>query len=107
MIIDDIKALLNTNKHTDNVIEIYIRRAVVFIKKYLNNDEITSDYIEENYQDAIILLVYNALSVKGDENIQSKSQGQRSVTYKTSTNDSFNITNDVKALLPLPRLKFL
>jgi hypothetical protein len=107
MILSDVKALINTNKYSDNIIEIYIRRAVVFIKNYLNNNEITSDYIEENYADAIILLVYNALSVKGDENIQSKSQGQRSVTYKTSTNDSFNITNDIKALLPLPRLKFL
>lgn len=107
MILSDVKALISTNKYSDNIIEIYIRRAVVFIKNYLNNDEITNNYIEENYQDAVILLVYNALSIKGDENIQSKSQGQRSVTYKTSSSTDFNITNDIKALLPLPRLKFL
>lgn len=110
--LEDIKLLLGINISDiskDGVLSIYIRRATTLIKNYLNNDSFDEGYIQNNFQDAIIELVYIAYSSKGKENIQSERQGNKSITYKTVTSYSdgsaFMITNDIKALLPLPYAK--
>jgi hypothetical protein len=110
--LEDIKTLLGiSGSSEDAVLNIYIKRAVTFIKKYINNDDFDNEYIESNFQDAITLLVYNAYKVKGNENVQSMQQGQRSVTFKTVTSyasgSTYTITDDVRALLPTPYAKLM
>ena len=104
MILEDLHALLpNADEYSDAALIIYKNRAITFIKNYLNSNY-DSAYIEANFEDAIIALVYNTYSSKGKENIQSESQGSRSKTYKAST---FSISDDVKGLLPLPRVRLM
>jgi hypothetical protein len=104
MILEDLHTLLpNTDEYTDPILTIYKNRAITFIKNYLNSNY-DSAYIEANFQEAIILLVCNTCSGKGKENIQSESQGSRSKTYKTVT---LLMSDDIKALLPLPRLRLM
>lgn len=102
--LDDIKILLNLNDDSqDRLLEIYIRRAVTTIKNYLNNDKFTPEYIQEHFQDAIIAMVVNAYKIKGNENIKSMTQGNRSVTYAENT--AFYITDDIANLLPTPCIR--
>jgi len=112
MILEDVKTLLGIDSSIkDSILTIFKNRAVTLIKNYLNNVNYNSNYIEANFADAIIELVYNAYSVKGKENIQSESQGSRSVTYKGFTSyadgSTFAITNDIKKLLPLPSIRMM
>jgi len=104
MILEDLHILLpNIDAYSDSTLIIYKNRAITFIKNYLNN-KYDSAYIEVNFDDAIIALVYNTYSSKGKENIQSESQGSRSKTYKAST---FLMSDDIKGLLPLPMVKLM
>ena len=110
MILDDLHALLpKTDRATDVVLNIFKSRAITLVKNYLNNSAYDSEYIEENFSDAIIELVYNAYSLKGKENISSETQGSRSVTYKGFTTfadgSAFSITQSIKALLPKPSIR--
>ena len=112
VITEDVKTLLGISDATkDGIILILKNRAITLIKNYLNNAKYSSGYVEATFSDAIIELVYNAYSVKGKENIQSESQGSRSVTYKGFTSyadgSTFAITNDIKKLLPLPSIKMM
>lgn len=108
--LEDIKTLLDiTDNLKDSILNIYIKRAVTLIKNYLNNDSFDNSYIQDNFQDAVIELVYNAYISKGKENIQSENQGSRSITYKTVTSYSdgstFMITNNIALLLPVPYIR--
>jgi hypothetical protein len=106
MLIQDIETILGKSiEFTDeeNAFILYIRRAVTLIKNYLNNDSFTNEYIEANFQDAIIEIVIFAYKNKGKENIKSTTQGSRSVTYSDGT--IFAIAETVKQLLPIPYLK--
>lgn len=104
MILEDLHTLLpNTDGYTDPILTIYKNRAITFIKNYLNSNY-DSAYIEANFPDAVIALVYNTYLAKGKENIQSESQGSRSKTYKAAP---FSMSDDVKGLLPLPRAKLM
>jgi len=104
MILEDLHILLpDTDTSIDAMLTLLEKRAITFIKNYLNNNY-NSGYIQANFEDAITELVYNAYVGKPKENIQSESQGSRSVTYK-STN--FAITDSVKALLPLPSVRLM
>ena len=108
--LDDIKTLLGIDDNSkDAILNIYIRRAVTLIKSYINNSRFDDTYIQENFKDAIIELVYNAYILKGRENIQSEAQGSRSITYKTITSYSdgstFMITNDIANMLPAPYIR--
>lgn len=110
-VLDDIKTLLNVDITAEPVLTILKNRAITFIKNYLNSNTYDAEYIEITFAEAIIELVYNAYIVKGKENIQSESQGSRSVTYKGFTSyadgSTFTITQNVKALLPLPSVKMM
>lgn len=108
--IDDIKTLLGIEDNSrDGILNIYIRRAVTLIKGYLNNSRFDNAYIQDNFQDAIIELVYNAYILKGKENIQTETQGSRSITYKTVTSyadgSTFAITDTIANLLPMPYVR--
>ena|SRR5699024_2047782 len=102
----DIKVLLGIKDNSkDNILNIYIRRAITTIQNYLNNDKFTKEYIEENFKDAIIAIVVNAYEIKqnGNGNIKSLTQGNRSVTYANNT--AFYIDKDIASLLPQPYVK--
>lgn len=111
MILDDLLILLSVDESAYPVLTILKNRAITVIKNYLNVSSYDIAYIEENFPDAIVELVYNAYSVKGKENILSESQGSRSVTYKGFTtfadSSTYAITNDIKTLLPLPSVRML
>lgn len=111
MILDDLVTLLDADESINPALTIYKNRAITFIRNYLNVESYDAVYIEENFPDAIVELVYNAYIVKGKENIQSESQGSRSTTYKGFTSyadgSTFGITQSIKALLPLPSVKMM
>ena len=102
--LNDIKTLLGVKDNSkDNILSIYIRRAITTIQNYLNNEKFTKEYIEANFQDAIIAIVENAYHAKDSKNIKSKTQGNRSVTYAENT--AFYITDDIANLLPTPYIR--
>lgn len=90
-----------------------VNRAYIAIRNYLrldDNEDITI------YFDAAVALAkayYNNSIIElnqatGKRTVTQKSQGSRSITYGTATTeiDNNGLTADVKALLPLPRIKF-
>lgn len=102
--IEDINILIGIKDSSkDDLVSIYIKRAIKTIENYLNNEKFTKEYIEENFQDAIIAIVENAYNLKDNKNIKSVTQGNRSVTYAENT--AFYITNDIVNLLPKPYVK--
>ncbi|MCW6085576.1 MULTISPECIES: phage head-tail connector protein [Clostridium] len=102
--LEDIKELLSIKDVSkDKILNIYIRKATTLIKSYLNNDEFTSEYIQQNFKDAIIDIVVNAFNLKENKNIKALTQGSRSVTYADNT--AFAITDSVANLLPMPYIR--
>jgi len=105
MIIDDLKLLLKLDQDSNvDVLNIYIRRAITFVRNYINDSTLEDIFIEANYADAIVMLVYNSYISKGTENVQSMSQGARSITYKNDSS-GFTINSEIKTLLPLPHVR--
>jgi len=111
MILDDLLVLIDGDESLYPILTIYKNRAITLVLKYLNSSVYDATYIEDNFADAIIELVYNAYSVKGKEDIQSESQGSRNVTYKITTTFADGatnaITNSIRALLPLPKVRMM
>jgi len=89
----------------DALIQIYIDRAVISIKNYLNNDRLTNEYIIENFEEAVISIAEGLHKNKDSKNIKSMSQGKRSVTY-TDDNGSV-ITEEISRLLPSPYVRMM
>lgn len=102
MVLDDVKTILDiTDTSMDNKITLYIRRADNLILLYLNDSTITdTTMIETNYPDAVVQFVIECMNRRGNEGITQYSQGSRSGTYGNSD----ILSNDVKALLPLPKV---
>lgn len=91
----------------DSKLKIYIGTAEKMIINYLNNENIDNDYVEESFSEAVILMVSNAYEYHKaniNRNVKSESQGDRSRTY-IDGNTAFAITEDIKALLPVPYIK--
>ena len=82
--------------------KLFIKFAGKSVWHYMNNPTFALDDIYEKFPEAVILLVENR--IKSDEcdggMIKSKTQGNRSVTYKD--NEVFTINGAVKQLLPRP-----
>lgn len=89
----------------DSLIEIYVNRAVLSIKRYMNNDRFDEEYIKSNFEDAIIAIVQDSHDSKNDRNIKSFSEGSQSVTYSDSFGST--ITNNVRLLLPTPYVRLM
>lgn len=107
MIIDDIKTLLNiTDNSKDSTLNIYIRKASTTIQNYLNNPNFTIDYIQQNFQDAIIEMIENAYNINTNtkNGIKQEQQGSRTTIYKDDTS-TFVINDSIKNLLPLPYIR--
>ncbi|MBY6878676.1 head-tail connector protein [Clostridium botulinum] len=79
------------------------RKAVLVIRNYLNND-LEDDYILENYDLAVDQLVNNATKLENIKTpgVKSMSEGNQSVSFDSNP---WTITEDVKALLPIPYVR--
>lgn len=106
--LEDIKILTGIDLEDDSkddLLNLYIKRAIYTIKNYLNNDRLTDEDIETLHREAIVSLVVDAQRIEssGNKGIKSQTQGARSVTY--ADEKSFSITDDIKAILPVPKVK--
>lgn len=83
-------------------LELYLNISLVKITNYLNIDSDNTTLIN-NYKTAIIVAVGNEIDSTGKKNISSYREGNISITYK----DSNKLSDDVKALLPMPFVKLM
>lgn len=90
-----------------------VNRAYIAIRNYLRLDDNEDVTIYFNAAVALAKAYYNNSIIElnkatGKRTVTQKSQGSRSITYGTATTeiDNNGLTADVKALLPLPRIKF-
>lgn len=90
--------------------DILIGQSITMIRKYLNYNDISDDEIIKNYPMAIILTsidLHNSANYKAKNGeIQSMTQGSRSITFNTSI-QSYELSPQVKGMLPLPRMRLL
>lgn len=113
--ISDIKILLsisNEDCSKDIPITAAVDKAYKAILKYTGWDTFNSDYMTVLYDLAITYFnngTVNSKSAKGERIITQQSQGSRSATYSNASIniDSDGLTDEVKAALPLPKLKVL
>ena len=93
-----------------NFADILIGQSITMIRKYLNYNDISDDEIIKNYPMAIILTsidLNNCTNYKAKNGeIQSMTQGSRSITFNTSI-QSYELSPQVKGMLPLPRMRLL
>ncbi len=93
------------------IIEVMVNHAIKSIKRYINSQKYTDEVIIEKYDDIIIELTkraYDNYKHKDSRVIQSKTQGQRSITYKDDLRKSpYEITTDIAKLLPGPFINVL
>lgn len=85
------KAICKYLDYAGDKTEEYILPTISLTKAYFNIDKINTDL------------------VKGNRSVTQMSQGSRSVTYRKPTIeiDSEGLTEDVKAMLPLPKLRVI
>lgn len=113
--ITDIKTLLSItvdDTSTDIPIAVAVDKAYMAILKYSGWDTFNSEYIAAVYDLAIAYFnndTVNTKTAKGERLITQQSQGSRSATYSNASIniDSDGLTGEVKAMLPLPKLKVL
>ncbi|RXI55277.1 hypothetical protein DP122_05075 [Clostridium tetani] len=81
------------------------RKAILVIRNYLNKD-LTDDCIIENYDLAVEQLISNAAKLENIKTpgVKSISEGNQSISFENSAS-AWTITEDVKALLPVPYVK--
>lgn len=109
MILDQVKSMLDiSNNKKDSKLETYINISQSMLKTYLNKIGYrVDDYdIEDKYSQALVLLTVKAYKSEQDGvsgNVKSRKLGERSITYGDGS--AFDITNDIKAILPTPKVK--
>ena len=84
-------------------ISIYKDIGINAIKEYLNIDSSDED-IEVKYANALIMYLINVIEYSKNKGVSTIKQGNKSITY-TSDRKAFQLTSDVKGLLPMPRIK--
>ena len=93
-----------------NFANILIEQSITMIRKYLNYNDISDNEIIKNYPMAVILTsidLNNCTNYKAKNGeIQSMTQGSRSITFNTSI-QSYELSPQVKGILPLPRMRLL
>lgn len=89
-----------------NKLLVYRCMASDAIKNYLNLDSTTTQAtIEVAYESALIQLIGNKINQEDAGNIKSYTMSKTSVTY--ASNLAFEISKDIKTLLPAPYIKLL
>lgn len=84
-------------------------KAIRIVYNYLNDDNLTDDDILEKYKDVIIELTYRYFksSKIGSYGVTSMTQGQRSISYSDTLTNPMVIDDEIKALLPLPKVRLI
>ncbi|WP_035293786.1 hypothetical protein [Clostridium sp. KNHs214] len=79
------------------------RKAILVIRNYLNKD-LTDEYILTNYDLAVDQLINNAAKLENlkPTGVKSMSEGNQSISFDSNP---WTITDDVKALLPIPYVR--
>jgi len=102
-LLEDVKTVLGldiTDTSRDDLLNIYIRKGVTLITKYLNASVTVPPLdVETVYLDALIEFVVQVYKKRGNEGLKSYGQGSRTGSYGEELSDS------VKALLPSPLIR--
>lgn len=100
-VLDDLQIVLGVTDQ-DNLLNLYIRKAVTLITIYLNMKPAAPAIdIAATYPDAVIEYVTICMNKRGTEGLKQFTQGSRNGTYGNDLPDS------VKALLPPPFVTML
>ena len=110
MLLDQVKSFLDISlddTSRDMKLNVYIDVCASSIKEYLNNPNFDKEYIKENFESALVLMV--SMAYKADStnsaggNVKMMKQGERTIEY-FGQSSSFSISDnpDIKALLPAP-----
>lgn len=82
----------------------YEQLAIIYIKRYLNNNDFTDDDIKTEHLFAIKRIVMKLKNLDElPQGISNISSGNESITY--TKNSNLVMTKDIKELLPLPYVK--
>lgn len=86
--------------------ELAIQKLILYFKNSLNR-QITETEIEAEYSYALFLLISNAINYSEIKGIKSIEQGNKKTTFveSISTSGAYEITDEIKALLPKPLIK--
>ena len=81
------------------------RKAILVIKNYLNKD-LTNEFIIANYDLAVDQLIENAAKIENIKTpgVKSMSEGNQSISFESGAG-AWSITDDIKALLPIPYVR--
>lgn len=93
------------NPKKDLYKKIAIDKCMLYFQENLKI-EITQEVMEELYASALFLLISNAFDFEKTKGIKSIKQGNKSITYNPYENKLFSMTDEIKSLLPLPRVRF-
>lgn len=108
-IIRQVKRILGVGDNEDEFLEILYDISLKKIIKYLNDPGLTEHDIIQEYSSALTLCIKDAYNYQKNklknEGIKQESQGSRSKTYDVSNNSG--LSDDIKACLPLPRVRLL
>lgn len=97
----------------DEMADLLVHQSVRLIEDYLNYSCEYTDPLRlvEEYPMVVILIatdLNNTMNYKIENGlIQSKTQGSRSVSYNISSLENYKLSNQIKSLLPLPRVRVL
>lgn len=87
-----------------NKLKFYEEIVIKKIKNYLNIPSKNDNYIISNFPTAIKLAVGNEIENSNHKNIRSYKEGEQSITYENSNN---TLSDEVKELLPFPKVRLL
>jgi len=108
-IISQVKMILGVGDNEDEFLEILYDISIKKIIKYLNDPDLTEFDIIQEYSSALVLCIKDTYNYQKNklktEGIKQESQGSRSRTYDVSNNSG--LSDDIKACLPLPRVRLL
>lgn len=107
-IINQVKMILGIDANAE-LLKILYDISVKKIIKYLNDPNLTECDIIQEYSSALVLCIKDAYNYQQNklknEGIKQESQGSRSRTYDVTNNSG--LSDDIKACLPLPKVRLL
>lgn len=94
---------------SDALAEVYVTQSINMIRDYLNYD-ISDQEICDKFFYVIVIITTDLMNIskfKAEHGtITSMSQGSRSVSYSTSISEGYKLSEQVKGMLPMPRMRF-
>lgn len=85
-------------------LELYEEIAIKKIIRYLNIPDENDDYVRKNFPTAIKVAVGDEIENSKHKNVKSYKEGEQSITYQNAEN---TLSDDVKSLLPCPKVRML